>query len=928
MKQQIIKVLNNFISWGARNGKFIIIWILLIALFSLFELKISKILSKYIFIGKEEINSRNFHFLFKACCILIIGLFSWMGIKNYRISKSLNFWLFFSPIAYLILRSNSSDELIFLSVSSKPELRFLKYSDILLLLGGLTLMLYFRNHFKDFKFYDLFKVNINRLLYLKTSDKKSLYKEDLPMDGSIVTDNDKIATTIKNKINSLYPNKAFVIGINGEWGNGKTTLLKRLDYKFKFDTSIENKSPIIFWFNAWQHQDEKSIINNFFNQLKKELSHYSGDAKTSINNYLSKLLAIVDNKYSKSFNFFSGEILNSNVTVKDHYRNINNLISRVDRKIIVFVDDLDRLNKVEIIEVIRILRNVANFHNTVFICGFDKNYVINTGEFANNFLDKIFNLEVNLPKIDQNGLLIFLSELINESTSINEKRKVNDAFSSIFDTDTDTSLFNLSVDDLILDDDEQVKPTAPEYDSIPLSPSLFFETRRDVKRFYNCLVTDLAILGSIKDVELVDYLMFKLLTFKYSWIYKYFDNKRINLWLGNSSNLKIDANNLDFLNHRKELEFIDRSTIFTVLKSLFPITLIDSNEEEYLKINQRRYLPLYLNNNVFNTSFSYTELISAHEKSSILQLINQKVIGQENEEYLLNDIKSFILKEENLTDISDYEQAVILLKGQLVYKASDFELIRFINHGEQFENFENFADSKIFSDIEDVFGNFLRALNIHYSRIPKLTSMNNNELENFLSRSGKTELTVIDARYVKMKIIQLLENYLKTTRKIKDAISILFDCTEYYFSYFRISLFYDEANKLFQEFLEENFKDFFLKKTPEEFINIFEPIYIATIFTTPEAKAQIISDANKLIEQNNHWSSDDLAKVEFLTAGWENFLDWLKRTYENLNLSDNEIQTLKIFYAYIDIYVLQNFSKPRDQDVIEHEIFNLDNGKK
>jgi len=59
------------------------------------------------------------------------------------------------------------------------------------------------------------------------------------------------------------------------------------------------------------------------------------------------------------------------------YDDINEIIEKIDRKLFVFVDDIDRLNKAEILETLRILRNIAGFKNVIFICGFDRDYVIN-----------------------------------------------------------------------------------------------------------------------------------------------------------------------------------------------------------------------------------------------------------------------------------------------------------------------------------------------------------------------------------------------------------------------------------------------------------------------------------------------------------------------------------------------------------------------
>jgi len=63
-------------------------------------------------------------------------------------------------------------------------------------------------------------------------------------------------------------------------------------------------------------------------------------------------------------------------------------------------------------EVIRLIRNTANFYNTFFIVSYDKVYVNNALKEAaihnhEKFLEKIFQLEVNLPYYKK-------AQLINE----------------------------------------------------------------------------------------------------------------------------------------------------------------------------------------------------------------------------------------------------------------------------------------------------------------------------------------------------------------------------------------------------------------------------------------------------------------------------------------------------------------------------------
>jgi KAP family P-loop domain len=902
--EKVILAINKLISWIKRNSRIFFLWLILISSFILFEGKVSNLISKYSLIGEQEVNSEYFYTLFLFVKASILMLFIWGFITNYRFSKYFNFWLSFVSVSYYFLKRNNYDNLIFLEYEKSPD-NLIYYADIFLLLGFGIIIMFIRNLFKDFKLLESLKTKVNAGLYHKKEMSFSEYEEDMPIDGSILGDNDKIVNTLVAKIDDLKPLKAFVIGINAEWGNGKTTFLNRLYYQFNFNSKRENLTPIIFWFNAWQHQDEKSIINNFFNQLKRELSNYSGDAKKSINNYLSKLLAIIDNKYSKGLNFFSDDVLNNDISIKDYYEDINRIISLIDRKIIVLVDDLDRLNKDEIIEVLRILRNVADFNNTIFICGFDKSYVLKIGEFESNFLDKIFNLEVNLPKLHQNGLNIFFKQLIESSKSIKDKTNLIQTYQSIFATDTDNML-DFTIDDIV---SSSVEPTIqPVLYPIPLSPSLFFETRRDIKRFYNNLITNLSILGNIEDVELEDYLMFKLLTFKYAWLNNYFDTKRLNIWLGNDSILKFEK--WDFIESNNKLELVDKLTIYTVLDKLFPNSRENSLSEGSRKINQRRYLPIYLNNNLFNQSFSYSELLEAHKNLTIDVLIQKKILKTENESYLLNDIKSFILKEENLNSIENFKHTVDIIKNYLDNRVTDSELIYFIHIGEKLKGFPEFAENNFFNSSVDVFGRFLGELNLYYTQNPNDIGSRESDIGSFFSRLKLNELSIINRSFVKDKIISLFSDYLNVKRNLQEVSKIMFYCTLIHVDFFYLRLYYDEAVELYSKYLKNNFKEIFINNTPEEFVNVFNVEFMASLFINQKDKNTIIEEANRLLTERTQWNSTDLYKKDFLINGWYDFLLFLSKSYIDIELSKEEIKKVEDLIEFLKKYIKAGFSIP------------------
>lgn len=131
---------------------------------------------------------------------------------------------------------------------------------------------------------------------------------------------------------------------------------------------------------------------------------------------------------------------------------------------------------------------------------------------------------------------------------------------------------------------EEVKKTiGEELIAIPLSPSFFFESRRDVKKFYNELYINIQTLHNISDIDLEQYVLLKLLLFKYKWMHKNFASKRIYSWLGNAPVLKFEDLNLSKLLQCEGLEYQDKIIIFSTLVKLFPANGLHNNSQKLIK---------------------------------------------------------------------------------------------------------------------------------------------------------------------------------------------------------------------------------------------------------------------------------------------------------------------------------------------------------
>lgn len=288
------------------------------------------------------------------------------------------------------------------------------------------------SRFQTLKYLDIVYVpwifNLLSILFFNPAqlNKESQFIEDAPLEDK---DTDELkyedyCKRIAGKINDSEFKRSFAIGITGEWGTGKSsfmTLIKR-----------HLKDQIIFDFNPWISQDSKGITSDFFNSLSSHLSLYHSSISKEILRYGHSLMEQVDNNIISSLNIFD-----KSASLTEQFKNINSILKKVNKQVVVFMDDIDRLDETEVSEVIKLIRNTANFHNIVFIVAYDRNYLIESISKINKhrsefFLEKIFQLEISLPvfeyKIIRNKLIESLTTKLGEDLreeieeSINERR--------------------------------------------------------------------------------------------------------------------------------------------------------------------------------------------------------------------------------------------------------------------------------------------------------------------------------------------------------------------------------------------------------------------------------------------------------------------------------------------------------------------------
>ena len=217
------------------------------------------------------------------------------------------------------------------------------------------------------------------------------------------------------------------IGVQGEWGSGKTSLIQSIKSELDKDTIYKQ-----IWINAWEYSlltnpDESliKIVNRIIQELlesDKKLSQHSKVGVVAKKVFAGALRIGAgavggDNaaRAAKSLFDESGQNISSlrfqlnNLVDEIQNRNTNNF-----KKIIIYIDDLDRIEPKNAVILLELLKNIFNVRHCIFILAIDYQVVVkglehkfgkptvdNEWEFR-AFFDKIIQLPFVMPMSQYN----------------------------------------------------------------------------------------------------------------------------------------------------------------------------------------------------------------------------------------------------------------------------------------------------------------------------------------------------------------------------------------------------------------------------------------------------------------------------------------------------------------------------------------------
>jgi predicted KAP-like P-loop ATPase len=257
-----------------------------------------------------------------------------------------------------------------------------------------------------------------------------MYSDDPILDAS--QDELGISAVVKRLAKAILewpPEKGLVVGLYGQWGQGKTSTLNLLAEALH--KGNDKCKGLVVRFNPWYCSSESTVLLSFFGTMAQAIgstellgpiarrrlsSMFKGLGKVagSLGSTLpggSVAAAGVDAALAAVSDLLSDGQIKLEKERDKLAKKLKSVGSQSPAlRAVVLIDDLDRVSDPEIALILKLVRLVASLPNVTYILSADDQRIRQAisrevaGEYASSFLEKIVQVAVHLPPLSSSQL--------------------------------------------------------------------------------------------------------------------------------------------------------------------------------------------------------------------------------------------------------------------------------------------------------------------------------------------------------------------------------------------------------------------------------------------------------------------------------------------------------------------------------------------
>jgi predicted KAP-like P-loop ATPase len=267
-----------------------------------------------------------------------------------------------------------------------------------------------------------------------------MFRSDLPIQSSNedLLSRSGFSSALAEAILAYSNKESIVTALYGAWGAGKSSVVNLV--LERVDKEPIDSRPILVKFNPWNYSDQNQLVEQFFRSISVALHRTDAGAEAKkageqLEVYaeffaplalipdptgLSNTLAVAANVLLKKMGVALvawGKLKSKDL--EKVRKELDALLSKQRRKILIVIDDIDRLNNTEIRQIFQLVKALGDFPNTVYLLAFDRDVVVKALAHVqegsgDEYLEKIIQIPFQLPAISRTEMEKVLFGQLNE----------------------------------------------------------------------------------------------------------------------------------------------------------------------------------------------------------------------------------------------------------------------------------------------------------------------------------------------------------------------------------------------------------------------------------------------------------------------------------------------------------------------------------
>lgn len=359
------------------------------------------------------------------------------------------------------------------------------------------------------------------------------------------------------------------IGVFGDWGSGKSSLMRMVEKRYEKESDV-----LVITFNGWLfegYDDAKTVLMGrivdeiiskrklnekaikFAAKLLKRVDWLKlagstikygaslaiagpiGLGAAALHEMAGKISEVNYEDYIKEKQNSGSEDLEDSLrnNIQEFHKNFENLIAETEiKKIIVFIDDLDRCSSDTVIGTLEAIKLFLFTNKTAFIIGADERlikYAVRKRfpevvgeniEVGRDYLEKLIQFPIRIPPLNIIELTTYINMLFSQLYCSSKEEfercrgevieaKQNEGFEFTLDQSNATNFFNIGINR-----DEFADALALCSQIVPVLSTGLNGNPRQAKRFLNALLLRI-IMASSKGTTLKRRVLAKLMLLEY-----------------------------------------------------------------------------------------------------------------------------------------------------------------------------------------------------------------------------------------------------------------------------------------------------------------------------------------------------------------------------------------------------------------------------